>query len=125
MKLQGVIDSRLIGEIDNNTVLGVDIGSRGAKAVLLHGGELFVAQVPTGVNMQDTADELLDELLEDVVCQLLVDAWGRGLRVEAGEGQEKQETAESAGHSEILPEAIDNRASPRLIQAQELSEART
>ena len=65
MKLQGVIDSRLIGEIDNNTVLGVDIGSRGAKAVLLHGGELFVAQVPTGVNMQDTADELLDELLED------------------------------------------------------------
>jgi predicted CoA-substrate-specific enzyme activase len=65
MKLKGVIDSRLIGEINNNTVLGVDIGSRGAKAVLLHGGELFVAQVPTGVNMQETADELLDELLED------------------------------------------------------------
>jgi len=65
MKLSAVIDPRLVGEIDNNTALGVDIGSRGAKAVLLHDGELFAAQVPTGVNMQETADELLDELLED------------------------------------------------------------
>ncbi len=64
MKLSEVIDPRLVNKIDNSSVLGVDIGSRGAKAVLLHGGELFVAQVPTGVNMQETADELFDELLD-------------------------------------------------------------
>ncbi len=64
MKLSEVIDSRLVSKISKNSVLGVDIGSRGAKAVLLHGDELFVAQVPTGVNMQVTADELLDELVE-------------------------------------------------------------
>jgi len=65
MKLAEVIDHRVVGEIDKNTVLGVDIGSRGAKALLLHQGELFAVQVPTGVNMQETADELLDELLEE------------------------------------------------------------
>ena len=64
MKLAEVLDQRVVGEIDNSSVLGVDIGSRGAKAVLLHGGELFAVQVPTGVNMQETADELLYELLE-------------------------------------------------------------
>ena len=36
MKLSEVIDSRLVSKISKNSVLGVDIGSRGAKAVLLH-----------------------------------------------------------------------------------------
>ncbi|NTU52750.1 MAG: hypothetical protein HGA97_03425 [Chlorobiaceae bacterium] len=64
MKLSDVIDPRLLDAIDGSTVLGIDIGSRGSKAVLLRGNELFVTQVATGVNMQDTADELLDELLD-------------------------------------------------------------
>ncbi len=64
MNVAELLDPRVVAEIDSSSVLGVDIGSRSAKAVLLHGGELFVAQVPTGVNMQETADELLDELLD-------------------------------------------------------------
>ena len=64
MKLAEVIDARTIGQISDLAVIGVDIGSRAAKAVLLHQGALFTAQLPTGVNMQDTADELLDDLFE-------------------------------------------------------------
>ena len=45
-------------------MLGIDIGSRGAKAILLHGGKLHTAQVATGVRMQDSANELLDDVLE-------------------------------------------------------------
>jgi predicted CoA-substrate-specific enzyme activase len=64
MRLEDVIDPKLLGELNDLVVVGVDIGSRGAKAVLFHKGELHLAQVATGVNMQDSADELLAELLE-------------------------------------------------------------
>lgn len=69
MLIQDVIDPAISHELTSHalsahTALGIDIGSRGAKAVLLRGKELFVAQVPTGVNMQETANELLEELLE-------------------------------------------------------------
>ncbi|MFA5263119.1 MAG: 2-hydroxyacyl-CoA dehydratase [Opitutaceae bacterium] len=64
-KTADVIDPRQIGKITDDIVLGVDIGSRAAKAVLFKGDELFVAQVPTGVQMQDTADELFEELLDN------------------------------------------------------------
>ena len=59
-----VLDPSLAADIASGTVLGIDIGSRAAKAVLLRDGALYAVQVPTGVNMQDTANELLDELLD-------------------------------------------------------------
>ena len=59
-----VLDPSLAADIASGTVLGIDIGSRAAKAVLLRDGALYAVQVPTGINMQDTANELLDELLE-------------------------------------------------------------
>lgn len=43
--------------------LGLDIGSRSAKGVILAGGEIFTAIRPTGFNMQETGDALLQELL--------------------------------------------------------------
>lgn len=52
-------------EIPQNTVAGIDIGSRQAKAVLLKGRELYTAIVPTGYFMQQTADELLDILYKE------------------------------------------------------------
>ncbi|MDR3349555.1 MAG: acyl-CoA dehydratase activase [Acidaminococcales bacterium] len=64
MKINEVIDARLYREISGDTVVGIDIGSREAKAVLLDGGELYAAQLPTDVNMQDTANTLLAELLK-------------------------------------------------------------
>lgn len=57
-----VIDPKLVSEITDVTAMGVDIGSRNAKAVLLHQGKLFTAVLPTGIDMQETAGELLDEL---------------------------------------------------------------
>jgi len=44
-------------------VVGLDIGSRGSKGVLLHGSEIATVLIPTGLYMQETADELLKELL--------------------------------------------------------------
>lgn len=64
MKVKDIISKPLIHEIDKTTVLGIDIGSRNAKAVLLRDGHLYTALVATGINMQDTADELLEDIFE-------------------------------------------------------------
>ncbi len=63
MKLVDVIDPRVVAQLDGDTVLGIDIGSRAAKGVLLHRDEIHVARISTGVRMQDSADELVEELL--------------------------------------------------------------
>lgn len=47
-------------------VVGLDIGSRGSKAVLLTPDEIHTAFVATGLYMQETADELLALLLRQV-----------------------------------------------------------
>jgi predicted CoA-substrate-specific enzyme activase len=44
-------------------VIGVDIGSRSSKGVLLHGDRLETFIVPTGLYTQETADEIVDGLL--------------------------------------------------------------
>jgi predicted CoA-substrate-specific enzyme activase len=64
MKRESVIDPSLLGELSDACVIGIDIGSRASKAVLLADGQLFTAIVPTGVNTQITAEELLDELFD-------------------------------------------------------------
>ena len=64
MKQHEVIDASLVQDLSDVAAVGVDIGSRAAKAVLLADGQLFTAIVATGVNAQATADELLDELFE-------------------------------------------------------------
>ncbi|MDR3296374.1 MAG: acyl-CoA dehydratase activase [Clostridiales Family XIII bacterium] len=65
MDAAGIIDKKIRNEAGGATVLGVDIGSRTGKAALLKGGALFVAQTPTGFDMQSTADELIEELFRD------------------------------------------------------------
>jgi predicted CoA-substrate-specific enzyme activase len=62
MNIEDIIDPKIVGELTNVTSMGVDIGSRNAKAVLLHQGKLHTAVLPTGINMQETAAELFDEL---------------------------------------------------------------
>jgi predicted CoA-substrate-specific enzyme activase len=44
-------------------VVGLDIGSRASKGVLLRGYTLETALIPTGVSMQKTAEELISRLL--------------------------------------------------------------
>jgi (R)-2-hydroxyacyl-CoA dehydratese activating ATPase len=45
-------------------VVGLDIGSRGSKGVLLNGDEVITVLLPTGLYMQETADELVIKLLQ-------------------------------------------------------------
>jgi hypothetical protein len=42
-KLADIIDNRLVGKLNNEIVVGIDIGSRGGKAVLLGDGQYFTA----------------------------------------------------------------------------------
>ena len=45
-------------------VVGLDLGSRGSKGVLIIGDEISTVFTPTGLFMQETADELVEKLLD-------------------------------------------------------------
>ena len=64
MELRDIIDKRLVGDLTDKTVVGIDIGSRSGKAVLLTVGRLFTSVTPTGINMQETARDLLEDLVD-------------------------------------------------------------
>jgi len=44
-------------------VVGLDLGSRASKGVLLTSNKIYTTLIPTGLYMQETADELLKKLL--------------------------------------------------------------
>lgn len=60
IKLNTILDDTNLS-FDN--VIGVDIGSRASKAVLLTKDEIYTEIIPTGLYMQESADELIDQLL--------------------------------------------------------------
>lgn len=64
MDIKCILDEELIDSIPNQTVIGIDIGSRQSKAVLLNNCRLYTALVSTGFFMQQTADELINILIE-------------------------------------------------------------
>ena len=51
-KLADIIDNRLVGKLNNEIVVGIDIGSRGGKAVLLGDGQYFTAIKVDGYDFQ-------------------------------------------------------------------------
>lgn len=51
-------------EFKDTRTVGIDIGSRGAKAILLYEGKLFTALEASGVSSVQTAKNLLKNLLE-------------------------------------------------------------
>ncbi|MFD1775004.1 acyl-CoA dehydratase activase [Paenibacillus rhizophilus] len=59
-----IIDPDLQSTVTGDIAVGLDLGSRTGKGVLLAGGKLYTAITPTGVYMQETADKLLDKLLK-------------------------------------------------------------
>ena len=63
-RLIDIFEKKKVDRLSNNTVLGIDIGSRQSKAALLHDNQLYTALVPTGFFMQETADELIQTLIE-------------------------------------------------------------
>jgi len=62
MKIDTIIPKELATELHDVKVVGLDIGSRTAKGVLIANGNLYTAITPTGINMQETSDELLRHL---------------------------------------------------------------
>lgn len=64
MKISKVLRKNSTKEIANHRVIGIDIGSRQAKAVLLDGENLFTVLIPTGYVMKETAAQLLKNLYE-------------------------------------------------------------
>ena len=63
-RLIDIFEKKKVDRLSNNTVLGIDIGSRQSKAALLHDNQLYTVLVPTGFFMQETADELIQTLIE-------------------------------------------------------------
>lgn len=64
MDFKEVFNDVKVNGIPDKTVVGIDIGSRQSKAVLLHNGQLYTALIPTGFFMKQTAGELLENLFE-------------------------------------------------------------
>jgi len=64
MRIEKIVSQELISELKDSNVIGIDIGSRTAKAVLISNGELYTDQIGTGLYMQDAANELIENLLE-------------------------------------------------------------
>lgn len=65
MHTEQIIDKRLYDQILPVTTVGIDIGSRMGKIVLLDREQLVCYSVATGVNMQETADYLIKRVLEE------------------------------------------------------------
>jgi CoA-substrate-specific enzyme activase, putative len=64
-----VIDSALVHGLGNSPVIGIDIGSRTGKAVLLAEGKIYTAIVPTGVYAQETAEKLYHKLFREAAIE--------------------------------------------------------
>ena len=64
MRVEEVVDKRQLSLITSDRVIGIDIGSRTGKAVLLADGNLYTAITPSGVYTQETADKLFTKLLK-------------------------------------------------------------
>jgi len=64
-KTSDILQRDLLARLPEATVVGIDIGSRSGKGVLLHNGRLHTAVVPTGFKTQQTAEAVLGRLLEE------------------------------------------------------------
>jgi (R)-2-hydroxyacyl-CoA dehydratese activating ATPase len=59
-----VLDDGKVSELRGGNVLGIDVGSRQAKAILIHGDEIHTAITASGVDAQETADRLLRKVVK-------------------------------------------------------------
>ena len=60
-----ITDSRVLHLASERPLVGLDLGSRASKGVLLTRGQIYTALIPTGLYMQETADELIGKLLSE------------------------------------------------------------
>jgi len=64
MKLTELLPQTQAALLTGAPVIGIDIGSRSGKGVLIAGDEIHTTAIPTGLYMQETADEIFDALLK-------------------------------------------------------------
>lgn len=64
-QLKDVLDDKYIHDLDSAKTVGIDIGSRGSKAVLLYDGKLFTQLVPSGVSTKEMAKQLFENLIRE------------------------------------------------------------
>lgn len=82
MRFEEVLCENAAG-IPQKTVVGIDIGSRQAKAVLLKDRNIYTALIPTGFKMQQSAEDLLKKLYEQAdmkredIDYIVVTGYGR------------------------------------------------
>lgn len=69
MKVTEIITPELVADLTDTRVIGIDIGSRTAKGVLLADGQIYTAISPTGLYMQETAEKIFDKLLKKAGLQ--------------------------------------------------------
>lgn len=62
MKLDQIIAQDKIREIPERTVVGIDVGSRQAKGVLLSEGSIFTSIIPTDFSVKASTDALIENL---------------------------------------------------------------
>lgn len=63
--LEKVLDEKYAHDLDDVRAVGIDIGSRGSKAVLLYNGKLYTKLVPSGVSTKKTAKKLFKSLITE------------------------------------------------------------
>ncbi|GHV78947.1 hypothetical protein AGMMS49944_07380 [Spirochaetia bacterium] len=71
MNISEIFAANKAARIPGNPVAGIDIGSRQSKAVLIAEGKLYTALTATGLFMQATAQELLEDLFSQSGLALL------------------------------------------------------
>lgn len=64
MSVGDVIAKERLSKLIDVSTIGIDIGSRQSKAVLIHGKELHTAITASGVDSQETAERLIEKLIK-------------------------------------------------------------
>lgn len=64
-EIKEALDTSLADNITGARSAGIDIGSRGAKGVLLFDGKLYTTIMPSGVSSTQTAKELVKQLVSE------------------------------------------------------------
>jgi len=64
IELSEFLNEKEAESIKNARTVGIDIGSRATKGVLLYDGRLYSTLVPSGVSSRETAGAILDDLVK-------------------------------------------------------------
>ena len=64
-KIEEYLDAKLSRNILKAAHVGIDIGSRAAKGVLLYDGYIYTVVMPSSVSSVETAKKIFDKLIEE------------------------------------------------------------